>query len=202
MFDLSFQEQRFLVLYRKFYGSNYPALTEDNTNAHVKAQKMCYLLSLKNVDVGKSGFVWDKYGPYSENIQNLVRELDKKGDEVRAFYERYPDDDVSNELFFSDQPSKESLFRKCDGEKIEKMRQELGIQADDDKRDENDDTPVRRWTELLGTIVYISQSMLPGADKEQLDNKLVRIKKKYRDDYDLREKAFRILGETGLLTSI
>ena len=82
------------------------------------------------------------------------------------------------------------------------MRQELGIQADDDKRDENDDTPVRRWTELLGTIVYISQSMLPGADKEQLDNKLVRIKKKYRDDYDLREKAFRILGETGLLTSI
>ena len=201
MANLSFQERRLLVLYRKFYGANYPAVNGDNQNAHVKAQKMCYLLSLVGVGVGNYGFVWDQFGPYSEEIQTLVHGLDENGTKVQEFYNQYPDGEVSDRVFFTNQSSIESLFRERDVFKIENTRRKFDIQPDSDSPDEYGDTNMRRWTELLGSIAYISQSILPGAGKEQLVEWLVLVKDKYCESEETN-RALQILDDMGLLTSI
>ena len=45
--ELSFNERQFLEMYQCFYGEPYPA--NGNPDSHCKAQRMVYLLGLKNV---------------------------------------------------------------------------------------------------------------------------------------------------------
>lgn len=201
MSNLSFDARRLLILYRKFYGRDYSAATTNNQNAHVMAQKMCYLLNLAGVDTGDYGYVWDQFGPYSEMVQNLVRGLDEDSGKVKEFYDKYPEGTASDEVFFSDDPNPESLFRKRELQKVEALRQSLEFPTDNDSLDEYGDTPMRRWAELLGSVAYISQSILPGREPEALISELTLIKGKY-DNGEEMDSALRILNEAKMLTCI
>lgn len=201
MSSLSFEAKRLLVLYRKFYGKNYSAVKSNNQNAHVMAQKMCYLLGLVGVDAGDYGYVWDQFGPYSEMVQNLVRQLDEDGDIVKEFYDKYPEGTASDEIFFSDDPNPESLFRKRDLQRVEALQPSLDFPIDNDSVDEFGDTPMRRWAELLGSVAYISQSVLPGKGPKALIDELTAVKEKYNSKEET-DKALRVLREAKLLTCI
>ena len=54
---LGFTERQLLVLYRKFYGEEYPC--DGSADSHAKAQAMCYLLQRAGFFVGEFGFMWD-----------------------------------------------------------------------------------------------------------------------------------------------
>ena len=64
---LSYDDHAILILYRRFYDIDYPVKRENNTEAHIMAQKMCYLMDRSIIPVGDYGFFWGKYGPYSES---------------------------------------------------------------------------------------------------------------------------------------
>lgn len=197
--NLSFPARRLLVLYRTFYGDDYPSAAAGNQNAHVKTQKMFYLLRLFGVNVGDYGFVWDQYGPYCETIQELVHELDARTTDVAIFYDNYPAGTASDTKFFADKTDPDSLFGAKELNRIQEARRVFEINIDDPHVDEFGDTIMRRWTELLGSIAYISQSMLPGVGKKELVGKLLQLKEKYNEAPEI-ENALKILEKSGMLT--
>lgn len=197
---LGFNEQRFLELYRRFYGEPYPAAKDKNQNAHVKGQKVVYLLMLKQVNVGDYGFTWQQHGPCSDALQEMMRELDKAPRSVAEFYQNFPDDDASNKRLYSDDPGAQRLFGKADAAKIDLAREELCLPKEDAPM-ANGDTPVRRWMELLGSLTYISTTRLPGASEERIWEELekAKSKEKYRKAPE-RAKAFQTLRSAELLS--
>lgn len=197
---LGFNEQRFLELYRRFYGEPYPAAKDKNQNAHVKGQKVVYLLMLKQVNVGDYGFTWQQHGPCSDALQKMMRELDKAPKSVAEFYQNFPDNDASNKRLYSDGPSAQRLFCKADAAKIDLAREELCLPKEDAPM-ENGDTPVRRWMELLGSLTYISTTRLPGAREERIWEELekAKSKEKYLNAPE-RADAFQTLRSAELLS--
>lgn len=203
---LSFNEQRFLELYRRFFKEPYPAAANNNQNAHVKGQKAVYMLMLKQVCVGDYGFVWQQYGPCSNALQEMMRELDNKPLMVEEFYHDFPQDDArTTKKLYSDDPNSERLFYLKDAEKIDAVREELQLPKESPELDPTGDTPVRRWMELLGSLAYISSTRLPGASEERIWQELqkAKSKEKYRNaPQEEKESAFRVLRAAKLLSQI
>ncbi len=200
--ELGFDERRFLELYRRFYGDRYPAVKDGNQNAHVKGQKVVYLLMLKQMYVGDYGFVWQRYGPCSDALQKLMRRLDRNPKPVKAFYERFPDNVALNPALYSDDPNAKRLFSRGDAAKIDALRAELNLPKEDERR-EDGDTPVRRWMELLGSLAYISNTRLPCANEERIWQELesAKSKAKYKNAPE-RENALQTLRSAALLSCV
>lgn len=198
---LGFEERRLLFLYRAFYEEDYPAV-EVSQNAHVKAQKMYYLLGLGGMNVGNHGFVWNQFGPFSDIVQETARKLDTKAEDIIDFYLRYPVGAETDNKIFSNESSPESLFEECDRERIVKIKEVLKISADRAEKDDYGDTPMRRWVELLGSLAYISQSMLPGVESDRLINKLKNLKEKYATETQENLDAINVLKDAKMLTII
>lgn len=169
-----------------------------NQNAHDKAQKMYYLLGLAGVNVGGHGFVWDQYGPCSDVIQAVAHALDKKTTEVTNFYAAYPEGRDTDDVIYTDVSSRESLFEERERGRVEKIRQQLKIGADTNDVDANGDSPMRRWVELLGSLAYISQTMLPGSEKDKLIVRLQLLKEKYNVS-DENSRALKVLKNANML---
>lgn len=198
---LGFNEQKFLELYRRFYGEPYPATEDKNTNAHVKGQKAVYLLRLKQVSVGDYGFTWQQHGPCSDALQVMMRELDKAPESVAEFYQSFPDNDASNKMLYSDDPNTQRLFCLEDAEKIDDVRKALDLPEEHSMQKDGDDTPVRRWMELLGSLTYISTTRLPGASEERVWMELQKAKSKAKYlDAPEKGRALQVLRSAGLLS--
>lgn len=201
--DLGFNERRFLELYRRFYQTDYPAADDNNQNAHVQGQKAVYLLMLKHVGVGDYSFTWQHHGPCSDILQNMMRELDKRPQAVEAFYRSFPSDDATRNKLYSNDANAQRLFFPEDGERIDAAREQLGLsKKTGDTLNQDGDTPVRRWVELLGSLAYISATRLPTAGEERVWAELqkAKSKEKYRNAPE-KEEALQVLRAAALLSS-
>lgn len=198
---LGFNEQKFLELYRRFYGEPYPAAKDKNQNAHVKGQKAVYLLMLKQVNVGDYGFTWQQHGPCSDALQEMMRALDKAPGSVAKFYQNFPDDATSDEALYSDDPNAQRLFCTEDAEKIDTVREKLDLPEEHGAQEDDGDTPVRRWMELLGSLTYISTTRLPGASENRIWEELQKAKSKAKYlGAPEKDRALRVLRSAELLS--
>lgn len=195
MDSLSFDEKVILTLYQKFYAEEYPAPAnarqigepERMTDEHVKAQKMCYLLNLSGICVGGFNYTWNTYGPYSPGLQAELRELDRKHDLVRDYYDLR----LSDAVIFSDE-DENSLFWSSDQESIKQLVDALEIPEDG--------AAVRDWMELLGSMAYISQNVFPHGQFAWVNEELVSRKHQYNDE-EANKKAWNILLGAHLLST-
>lgn len=199
--NLGFHERKFLELYRRFYGEPYPAAEDKNQNAHVKGQKAVYLLMLKHINVGDYGFTWQQHGPCSDSLQVVMRELDKAPESVAAFYQSFPDNDAPNKALYSDKSDTQRLFCLEDAAKIDAVRNALALPEEHDEQNDDGDTPVRRWMELLGSLTYISTTRLPGASEERVWRELQKAKSKAKYlDAPEKEQALQVLRSAEFLS--
>lgn len=187
---LSYDDHAILILYRRFYDMKYPAKTSQNTDAHIMAQKMCYLMDRSNIPVGNYGFFWDKYGPYSETLQNRLRHIDSNFNTVDMFYTDYPKD--SNLLFNDDTNSSNGFFSLRRQNKVDELSEALSIH--------NHREDARYWVELLGSLLYLYQK---GSSREKFENvnKWLKIKKPYLNDNSYNKKAWDSLKLAGLVVA-
>lgn len=138
-------EKRILAAFKLFFNKDY-APSQSNTDEHIIVQKMCYFLSRIDCDITDSGFVWNTFGPFSVDIQRVLKLIDQKPDVLQTFYQKYDpssilDDDV------------------IDG--ISQLKTELKI----DEHKEH----LREWVELLGSLAFIAHSELPTSTFEYIN---------------------------------
>ena len=186
MAKLTFDERALLTAYRRFYGENYPAKDGANTDAHVQAQKMCFLLSLHGVSVGDFGYSWNYHGPYSAGLQSQLRALDQHADLVSEFYDAHQDECV----LFSDSNEADALFTIKQKSLIDELSRSLKIPECGEEK--------RKWSELLGSITFLGRSVLPGADFSMVNSELQKRKPQYNDS-NYNYSAWTLLEKIGIL---
>lgn len=157
MVGLDYDQKRFLAAFKKFYQIEYATNKgKNNTTMHVIAEKMCYLLKMYGLEIGDFYYSWNIRGPFSPGLLALLRVTDNEECCVKEFY---ANESELNEYIY-------------DGDKIEELRRELHI---------GDSKNFEQWTELLGSLTYISRTMLPGASFEVVQEKLLQEKRDYSD---------------------
>lgn len=169
MSNLIFEQKAFLTLYRRFFGQDYPAAAQGNTDVHVQAQKMGYLLSRASIFIGDYGYLWDTYGPCSAALQDDLRFLDSHPEKVTEFYNEYP----SDEQLFVPEGESGGLFSQSQGKTVDRIVQKLKI------REHSED--IRRWSELLGSLAFLSSCNMPGAPFAKVNVALASKKAQYND---------------------
>lgn len=188
MGNLTFEEKIILVLYKKFYGEEYSineqCAQKELTDKHVKAQKLCYLLSLYGLEIGGYNYSWDTFGPYSPRLQACLHELDRKYDDVRSFYNLQLDDSI----LFSN--SEGGLFWESDKIRIDSFFDLIKNPDGDNNRD---------WMELLGSLAYLFHNVFPQGDFSLINEELVLRKNKYNDT-KINKKAWSTLLQAKLLS--
>lgn len=193
MSALNFDKRVILTLYKKFFGEDYPADGGQNSadrlkDVHIQAQKLCYLLKLRGLNVGDFGYSWNHYGPFSPGLQAQLREMDRVGKEIREFYQNYPGD----QAIFTDEDLAGSLFMADDRARVEKLAEALEIPAHKGER--------RDWVELLGTLAYLANAELPGVPFQSVEKLLVKRKPQYADSARNR-RAWDLLCRAGLVSA-
>ena len=185
--ELSYQEMMILSLYRKLFGKCYDCEEACTNNQgiiqkHIDAQKVGFIFCVLGIPVGDYNFSWDLAGPYSSTLQNILREVDKKGKEVREFY-KDNDDVILRDLLNNDYQI--SLINKMCGA--------LGQSVQKDEK----------GAELLGSLLYISSKVMPFYGLSRVKKELIRRKNFFGDtDYISKiDKAWEQLEELGLVPS-
>ncbi len=178
MFELNFDQRTVLTLYKVFFGIEYPTseCQENRTDVHVEAQKMCYLLKLRGVSVGDFYYTWNHRGPFSPGLLVLLRSLDENHQNVQDYY--------------SSANSRSSSKLSDMTLKAQKLSGDL--QLNEHKADR------LRWIELLGSLAFLSNSVLPGAPFDLINERL-RIKKPQYDNDGENRYAWNILCDTKLI---
>ena len=166
--SLNVHEEVILALYQLLYDEPYdcnPVLDAGEPNPiHVKAQKADFIFSELRIPVGDYGFSWNHHGPYSELLQNHLRELDHKPELVQSYY---TDFQSNREIMLA------KLFTTVQKKKIEEASSLMKEVAKTD------------WGgELLGSLLYISRSILPGRGFNELNMELKRRKSYFSNDDD------------------
>lgn len=186
MGNLIFEQKAFLALYKRFYGQSYPAVIQGNTDVHVQAQKMGYLLSLVSIFIGDYGYLWDTYGPCSAALQDDLRFLDSHPEKVAEFYDEYPSDD---RLFVPDGESG-GFFSQSQGEMVDHIVKKLKI------REHQED--IREWSELLGSLAFLSNCNMPGAPFAKVNDALA-LKKAQNNDTAINRTAWKALMAVNMI---
>lgn len=171
---LSFNQKSILDLYLKFYGKRYRCgvAGEEATREHINVQKMCYLMKRFGIPVGNFGYSWDTYGPFSPGLQVTLHDLDMRNDDVEVYYEETKGEQSSA------------------NNKIEHLINVLHL------AEHSQD--LERWMELLGSIAFLSYSVLPGEDFACVNQELVA-RKDYFNDAVEAFSAWSILKEADML---
>lgn len=180
MLALSYNQKAILNLYERFYNEKYPSGSVDEQNTtqiHINSQKMCYLLKMYGVNIGDFCFTWNFHGPFSPGLLAVLRSLDRQKDNIEDFYSQR-----------SDLCGEECLFD--DNGKIEELINLL------DLRSHSYDLP--NWMELLGSFVYLSNSVFPYEDYTLISNELKKRKNKFSQD-DKNLQAWQTLLKANLL---
>ena len=185
---LSYDDHAILILYRRFYDIDYPVKRENNTEAHIMAQKMCYLMDRSIIPVGDYGFFWGKYGPYSESLENRLRHIDNNFNAVDEFYKEYPKD---SHLLFNDDIN--SFFSLCRQNKVDELSKALCI------HDHREDAC--NWVELLCSLLYIYQT---GSSRQTFEtvNSRLNTKRDCFNNSELNRSAWEALKSTRLVTAV
>ena len=173
--NLTFNQKTVLNLYNMFFGEAYPRnLSSDAaTKVHINAQKMCYLLKMDGIDVGDFSYSWNFHGPFSPGLLALLRGLDAHAEEVSAFY------------MDCDQP-----FTQEDQDRITSLISNLHLNTHNEDRS--------NWMELLGSLAFLSHSVLPGEDFTCISHELKCRKPQFSDD-EMNLAAWNVLKDARLL---
>ena len=177
---LTYNQKLILQLYNDFYGMQYPFFgvghDEERTRTHINAQKMCFLLQLIDLDIGEFGYSWNYHGPFSPGLLAALRSLDAREEAAKEYYK-------------SDSNIKELLLEE-EIESIHLLMKKIALQ------DHSED--ISKWMELLGSIAYLSNSVLPGEDFIKENEELKRRKSMFEDD-TINICAWDTLKKAGLL---
>lgn len=181
---LSVQEEVILALYSELYNRPYDCHSEpgpDGFNVvHVDAQKASFIFSEMMVPAGNYGFYWNHRGPYSEQLQNQLHALDEK----EVLIEQYYSDFAVNR-----KKKLDSLFTRGQQKKISRVATGMREIAQDDK-----------GGELLGSLLYIGRTVMPGRGFEQVNCELQR-RKDYFQDTDKNKRAWEALQKLDLVSA-
>ncbi len=177
MSALNFDQKKTLAAFERFFGSRYNTHAEENGNTymHVETQKMCYLLKIAGIEIGDFSYSWNFKGPFSPGLLVLLRSIDRKDTDVTEFYAN---------------AKEKNRFLLGIESKIDELRENLEI----DKHLEQKEY----WVELLGSLTYISRTVLPGANFEEVNKRLTQEKSDYCDT-DLNNHAWELLNNMKLL---
>ena len=187
---LNYSEQLFLILFKEFYDRNYICNNAEKLHdgilaEHLQAQKVAYLFSQANISVDDYTFIWDKKGPFSVGLQMMLKSLDKKSEDVEAFYQRY--DENKNEYIEDLLTEKQIRKMKLIVDKLSKY-----IRCGDFKN-------VCNAAEMIGSLVYLNQSVMPSCNFQDLLKEL-SIRKSYLELYTSAD-LWSALKETGLVST-
>ena len=186
-FMLSFEEKSILVLYKRFYNTNYVPARNGNTEEHIKAQKMSYLLSLSSIVPINYGFVWDSYGPFSPFLQYNLKTIDEKDADVISFYSSINNDDA----VFTPDDSIDGFFSITQKNVIDSISSKLLM-----KEYAND---LKSWSELLGSIAFIYHNNMAYDDSFDSVNHTLLEKKPQYSDIQANKKAWDCLVSAGII---
>lgn len=177
MSALNFDQKKTLAAFERFFGSRYNTHAEENgnTSMHVETQKMCYLLKMAGVEIGDFNYSWNFRGPFSPGLLVLLRSIDRKEADVTEFYENVEE----KEKFLLGLKSK-----------IDELREKLEIDKHLNQKEQ--------WVEILGSLTYISRTVLPGADFEEVNKRLIQEKAEYCNK-ELNNHAWNVLNNMKLL---
>ncbi len=203
MASLSFTDREFLILYKRFYGTRYPGDTsvpspEDNigsmTPSHVRGEKLGYILDLCQLSIGGYSYTWNYHGPYSPGLLAQLRELDEKKDAIDSFY----DEDLPDNVIFTNDTNPKSLFWADDRQRIDKLIDDLHLPEDEREAGEK--------MELMGSLAYISLNVMPGALYDEIIKELIVRKPKYAAEgmaskIEVAWATLRKLGVLGIYAS-
>lgn len=106
----------------------------------------------------------------------LLRSIDRSAPAVLEFYE--------------EDSEKGALLAKCRN-KIDELREKLEIDTHQDN--------LLQWVELLGSLAYISRTMLPGENFEAVNKKIGQLKSEYYNR-NMNYKAWELLNKAQLLS--
>jgi hypothetical protein len=175
--NLTFNQRTVVDLYPQFYGNSYPEQLhqEDVTRVHINAQKMCYLLKKVGIDVGNYGYSWNFHGPFSPGLLVLLHSLDSQEEDVQ---------------YYCDNPEHPATFSDDEQEKVTSLIQNLHLAEHENDRSS--------WMELLGSLVFLSHSVLPGEDFANVVQELKSRKPQFSNDNENRE-AWDVLKTANLL---
>lgn len=177
MCKLNYGQQKTLAAYETFFNQQYIANCDNDqhTDEHIITQKMVYLLQVAGIPIGDYDFSWNFKGPFSPGLLANLRDIDRNSDEVEIFYaENHQNPILPKEL----------------KQEILKIRAMLEL--------ERYKFCLLHWVELLGSLLYLSRSMLPGANYELVNKKLMA----YKNDYcnsDENHRAWKALQAANLL---
>lgn len=187
MTKLKLTQQKLLLLCQLFYGFEYEPAAQKNLEMHVLMQKMYRLLKCIGIDPGGYVFALDKYGTYSEGLQANLRRMDFNENAVIEFYKKDPD-----EAGFYGNWREGALFSESERERVEMLSEKLGVLEHKNN--------LRRWMELLSTLADLSDSVMPSASREQIEERLQSIKREWEYRPEEITEAWKRLEESGTLS--
>ena len=182
---LLIQEEVILALYRMFYGKQYDCSSVVNegqiNRVHVNAQKAIFFFSELMIPAGDYGFCWNFYGPYSERLQARLKILDSKKKRISSFYEVFEENthDGLTKLFSRGQTSK--------------IERASSIAKEVTERDTGG--------ELLCSLLYISESVLPDRSFDAVNRELQN-RKDYFKNEQINKTAWEVLEKLGLVSAV
>lgn len=181
--QLGVQEEVILALYMMLYNEPYNCTgkqrQQDGVNMiHVNAQKAIFIFSEMMVPAGDYGFCWNHQGPYSEQLQIQLRALDGKPKLVQKYYDEFAKNpDVKLEMLFT--RGQILKIKNVAAGMSEITKGELG-------------------GELLGSLLYISRTVMPGSGFDSVNSEL-QLRKTSFPNQEVNKKAWDALGKLDLV---
>ena len=101
--SVCYTEACLLQLYRDMFGKKYnPLLSEEELEKqHLSLQRIVYFAERPwgyGIYIGDYGFIWDRFGPFSSQLDYALRGFDKKIEDIKDFY-KIDADVARNKLF-------------------------------------------------------------------------------------------------------
>ncbi|MBD5117570.1 MAG: hypothetical protein HDT37_00325 [Clostridiales bacterium] len=185
--ELNYDERLFLLTYRHVLQNDYQ-FQDSNRDAenisidHVQAQKIGYTLSRLKL-LNTYCFTWNRRGPFSGKFQELLSGLDSKADLVARYYQE------NQETL----KSLAELLPACLLAPLDRVGQVFSdyIRQNDNPADD---------LELLGSLLYIGTTVLPGRDFDQVNREL-QIRKSSFGNEQQNLEAWNCLASVGLITA-
>ena len=188
---LLYEEKRLLTLYRYMLRKEYDVEFRDVYDNsmellnHVEMQNAIYL-AYNLLWTEEYGFVWDKFGPKSPNLETNLNQLDKKNKQIIDYYEDFDDN-----IYSMDTIKKLTEFYETSKiktlEKFTKLTKDILA------------TP--KGIELLADLTFIVDKGLPGVSFE-VANKELRKERPIFTNNDLNKYAYRCLETFDLIRPV
>lgn len=189
--DLLYEEKRILALYRQMLRKEYNVDNDkkyENNNElqnHVEMQKAIYL-AYKLLWIEQYGFIFDTYGPKSNELELIIKKLENKKNEIKKYYSLF-----DNNIYSYDTLQKLNDF--CEQTKIMKLEKFTKLVYDIINEPYG--------IELLADLCYIASTQIPGAHFE-IANRQLQIVRPVFNNKELNKFVYRCLEEYDLINPV